>query len=121
MSSRMAISAARTSSTVSSFLFLNFRILAVSFMACHGVGCAVSLTLCPFQILLLEKPREEVATDYDNDTDGYEERPRVFTFDNLSFLSYVFFPWLAHYASSTTEFLPHHFSGNERSDFEGRY
>ena len=30
-------------------------------------------TLCPFQILLLEKPREEVATDYDNDTDGYEE------------------------------------------------
>jgi len=42
-------------------------------MESHGVGCAVSLTLCPFQILLLEKPREEVATDYDNDTDGYEE------------------------------------------------
>jgi len=42
-------------------------------MACHGAGCAVSVTLCAFQILLLEKPREEVATDHDNDTDGYEE------------------------------------------------
>jgi hypothetical protein len=69
----MAISAALTFSTVSCFLPLNFRILAVSFMAYHGAGHTVSLTLCAFQILLHEKPCEQVATDHDNDTDDYEE------------------------------------------------
>jgi len=68
-----AINAARTFLTVSSFLPLNFRILAVSFMACHHAGCAVSITLCAFQILLREKPREQVATDHDNHTGNYEE------------------------------------------------
>jgi len=28
---------------------------------------------------------------------------QVFTLDNLSFLSYVFLPWFAHYGSNTTE------------------
>ena len=41
----MAINAARTSLTVSSFLFLNLRILAVSFMQCHDAGYAVSSIL----------------------------------------------------------------------------
>src|SRR6266481_2729704 len=33
----------------------------------------------------------------------HKSRGQVFTLDNLSFLSYVFLPWLAHYGSSMTE------------------
>jgi hypothetical protein len=65
-------SAARTSSTVSS-LFLNLRILAVSFMKCHSAGCAVSLTLCAFHIFLGCKPREQVAAGNENDAEKYVE------------------------------------------------
>jgi hypothetical protein len=54
-------------------LVLNLRILALRFMECHGVGCAASGTLCAFQILLSEKPCEQVATDHDNDADNYVE------------------------------------------------
>jgi hypothetical protein len=71
----MAISAARTSSTISSFLPLNFMILAVSFMACHGAGCAVSVTLCEaLPIFLSCKHYEQVATGNENEAVNYAEQ-----------------------------------------------